>query len=232
MRHGVTLVLAAAAAALILAPSMAPAQQERAAAGASGAAAHRAAEGAAGEEPPAATDGHAGGGDHGSPVVDLVARLFNFGILAGTLVYFLRSPLSGYLSSRAAGIRSGLANAAQTRRAAEADLVSIEARMAGLPAELEAIRKAGAAEVEAEEARIREAAARERVRLLDQARREIDWQVKIAQRDLTAHAAELAVGVAARRLTATITAEDQARLFDRYLSQLGRAAEPGRQVRA
>lgn len=232
MRHGVTLVLAAAATALLLAPSLAPAQQERAPAGASAAVSQPAARGAADEESPADTGGHAGGAEHGSPVVDLVARLFNFGILAGTLVYFLRSPLAGYLSSRATGIRSGLANAAQVRRAAEADLVSIEARMAGLPAELEAIRKAGAVEVEAEEARVREAAARERVRLLDQARREIDWQLKIAQRELTAHTADLAVTIAARRLTATITAEDQARLFDRYLGQLGRAADPRRQVRA
>lgn len=232
MRHGVNLVLAAAAAALLLVPSPAPAQQDHASAQAPGAAVSQPAGHAEAGDAHAAPGDHAAGGEHGNPVVDLIARLLNFGVLAGTLVYFLRSPLAGYLGSRAAGIRSGLANAAEIRRTAEADLVAIEAKMAALPSELEAIRKAGAVEVEAEEARVREAAARERVRLLDQARREIDWQLKLAQRDLTAHTADLAVAVAARRVRATITAEDQARLVDRYLRQLGRVAEPGPQVSA
>ena len=233
MRHVVNLVLAAAVTVLICAPGRAAAQPDLPSAaqavGTPAAALQPDAHGQPGEAPAAAHpagDAHESGeahgesGGHGNPVVDTIARLFNFGILAGVLVYFLKSPISGYLRNRGIGIRSGLANAAEVRRAAAADLVAIEARMATLPAELEAIRKAGASEAEAEEARIREAAAAERVRLLDQARREIDWQLKVAGRDLQAHAANLAVAVAAERVKASITAEDQARLVDRYLGQL------------
>jgi F-type H+-transporting ATPase subunit b len=97
--------------------------------------------------------------------------------------------------------------------------------MAALPGELDELRQSGAADVAAEEVRIRQAAEAERARLLDQARREIDSQIKLAERALVAHTADLAVGVAARRVKSTITAEDQARLVDHYLGRL--AAVPG-----
>ena len=44
--------------------------------------------------------------------------------------------------------------------------------------------------------------------------------MKIAERDLVSHAADLAVGVAADRIRHTITDEDQKRLVDRYVQQL------------
>ena len=47
-------------------------------------------------------------------------------------------------------------------------------KMAALPGELEALRKTGADEVAAEEARIRQAAEAERARLIEQSTREID----------------------------------------------------------
>jgi F0F1-type ATP synthase membrane subunit b/b' len=45
-------------------------------------------------------------------------------------------------------------------------------------------------------------------------------QVKIAERELVSHAADLAVGVAAERIKKNITDDDQKRLIDRYVQQL------------
>jgi len=106
------------------------------------------------------------------------------------------------------------------RQAAAAQIEEIERKMKALPAELEALRVQGAEEIAAEEARIAAAAATERNRLLEQARREIDVQVRIAERELVSHAADLAVGVAADRIKNNITDEDQKRLIDRYVQQL------------
>jgi F0F1-type ATP synthase membrane subunit b/b' len=186
---------------------------------------------AGGSQPPAA-GGHAvsagkpaaeGGHEAGSPIVGTIARLFNFAILAGTLVYFLRSPIATYLRERGTQIRGDLVKAADMRLSATARLAAIDEKMAALPAELETLRT---------ESRMRQAAESERTRLLDQARREIDARVKIARRDLVGHTADLAVGIASARLKATITAADQARLVDRYLGQLGRAQGPAGQVTA
>jgi F-type H+-transporting ATPase subunit b len=136
-------------------------------------------------------------------------------------VYFLRSPLATYLSDRGKQIRGDLVKAAEMKHAAAAELAQIDARMAALPGELEALRKAGAEEVAAEDARIREAAGAERARLIEQARRDIDWQLKIAERDLQKHAAALAIELATARVKATITEADQVRLVDRYVAQVG-----------
>jgi len=106
------------------------------------------------------------------------------------------------------------------KRAAATQIEQIDRQMKALPAELDILRAQGAEEIAAEEERIRAAAAAERDRLLDQAKREIDQQVKAAERDLTAHAAELAVGVATERIKRTITDDDRQRLVDRYVEQL------------
>ena len=170
--------------------------------------------------PAVAVEQHAEEAPQGRGLIDVVARIINFGLLAGTLYYLLRSPIGSYLSNRHAQIRSDLVNAAETKDAAAAQIAEIDRRMRALPAELEALRAQGAQEIAAEEARIRDAAAAERDRLLEQARRDIDLQVKIAERDLTAHAADLAVGVATERIKNTITDDDRQRLVDRYVQQL------------
>jgi F-type H+-transporting ATPase subunit b len=158
--------------------------------------------------------------EHGGGVVDVVARLLNFGILAGTLFYLLRSPFRKYLADRGTQIRSDLVNAAETRQAAAAQIEEIDRRMKALPRELDELRAQGAQEIAAEEARIEAAAAAERERLLAQARREIDVQVKVAERELVAFSADLAVGVASDRIRKNITDDDQKRLVDRYVQQL------------
>jgi F-type H+-transporting ATPase subunit b len=175
-----------------------------------------------GREPPAAGERH-GEEPHQDSLINVIARLVNFGILAGSLVYLLRSPLAAYLANRDAQIRSDLVNAAELKQAAAAQIDEIDRKMKALPGELEALRRQGLEEIAAEEARIQAAAAAERDRLLEQARREIALQVKVAERELVSHAAELAVGVATERIKKNITGEDQQRLLDRYVQQLGSA---------
>lgn len=152
-----------------------------------------------------------------------VFRLANFAILAGTLYYFLRAPIAGYLASRSAQIRQDLVTAAEMRTAATAHLAEIQTKLQALPGELDALKRQGAQDVEAERARIENAAADERTRLLEQTRREIDMRLRVAKRELTEHAAALAVGVAETRIRRSITPDDQLRLVDRYASQLREA---------
>jgi F-type H+-transporting ATPase subunit b len=159
----------------------------------------------------------------GNPILELGARLLNFGILAGVLVYFLKSPIAAYLASRSTQIRQDLVAAAELRSTATAQLAEIEHRMKTLPAELEALTAQGAEDVRAERERIAKAAAAERQRLLEQTRREIDMRLRIAKRELVEHAAQLAVRAARARIETTITPDDQLRLVDRYAAQLQEA---------
>jgi F-type H+-transporting ATPase subunit b len=174
----------------------------------------------------ATADAHAPEGEHGGEhgfVASLTGMLWpaaNFLILAGGLWWFLKDPAAAYLRDRHASIRKDLVEAAQLKSSATADLAEIDRRLAALPGEIDALRRRGADEIAAEEQRITSQAAAERERLLEQTRREIDLQVRLAKRELTAHAANLAVQLASDRLKQSLTAEDQQQLVDRYLDQV------------
>ena len=203
-----------AAAAMPQAPASAPPAQEHAVTPQEPAAApqaHVAKPEAHGGGAPAEGEG---GHESGGSLLGTIGRLFNFAALVLVLVYFLPAPIAGCLSRRSTGIRSDLTKAAETRGAASAELAAIDRKMQALPGEIDSLKARGAREVAAEEARIRQTADAERERLLEQTRREIDLQVKAAERELTRHAPDLAIGLASERITRTITDEDQARLVD------------------
>lgn len=144
----------------------------------------------------------------------------NFIVLCGILYYFLNKPLSAYLSDRSKTIRKDLVEAADLKASAATQLAAIDQKLNALPGELEALRKRGAEETAAEERRITAAAQAERDRLLDQARREIELQTRLAKREILEHAADLSVQLATERLKDEVTPADQDRLVDRYLAQV------------
>lgn len=162
-------------------------------------------------------------GGHEQTLLQTVAKLANFAILAGVLFYFLKTPISAYLVSRAGQIRKDLVTAAEVRAAATAQLAEIERKLQSLPAELETLRAQGAADVVAEQARIARAAEVERARLIEQTHREIEMRLRVARRELTELAAQLAVTIAEERIKRSITPADQLRLVDRYTAQLQEA---------
>ena len=144
----------------------------------------------------------------------------NFIIFVGVLYYFLNAPLKEYLATRSATIRKDLVEAAELRAAATAQLSAIEQKLAALPGELSALRTRGAEEIKSEEQRIAAQAAADRERLLEQTRREIDLQVRLAKKEIRDHAADLSVTLATERIRNEASPADQDRLIDRYLSQV------------
>ena len=175
---------------------------------------------------PAFAQEHAAQAEHAAPhsVTDMILAMgwpiANFIIFVGVLYYFFNQPLKDYLASRSSTIRKDLVEAAELKAAATAQLASIEQKLQALPGELDALRKRGAAEIAAEEQRIAAAAAADRDRLLEQTRREIDLQVRLAKRAILEHAADLSVQLATDRIKKEVTPADQDRLVDRYLQQV------------
>ena len=160
-----------------------------------------------------------GGHEEGS-IWGFVGKIVNFTLLVGTLVYFLRAPLSTYLTTRGTQVRADLDAAEAMKRSAADQIEQMEAKLKALPRELDELKARGQAEIAAEEARIRELAEAERVRLVEQASREIDQQVRMAQRALIEHAANLSVSVAEQKIKRDITSDDQVRLVKAYLDQV------------
>jgi F-type H+-transporting ATPase subunit b len=180
------------------------------------------------EHPPAAADQHTPAeqaGEHhdesiGEMILGMGWPVANFIIFVGVLYYFLNQPIRDYLVTRSSVIRKDLVEAAELRAAANDQLAKIESKLAALPGELNALRTRGAEEIRAEEQRISQQAAADRDRLLEQTRREIDLQVRLAKKEILEHAANLSVQLATERIKKDVTPADQERLVDRYLSQV------------
>lgn len=167
---------------------------------------------------------HAAEGGHdqslGAMILGMGWPIANFIIFIAVLNYFLKKPLTEYLANRSSTIRKDLVEAAELRSSANAQLASIEQKLQALPGELAALRTRGAEEIKSEEQRIAAAAAADRERLLEQTRREIDLQVRLAKKEILEHAVDLSVQLATERIKTEVTPADQDRLVDRYLSQV------------
>jgi len=172
------------------------------------------------EQPSAAAHESAGAEAHEESIWPFVGKIFNFVVLVGGLVYLVRKPFAEYLTRRGGELRGELSAAEALKAEATAKIAAIDARMKSLPAEIEALGARGRADIQAEELRIRELAAAEKQRLLDQAAREIDLRVRTARRELVEHAADLTIDVARTKIQNEITDADRSRLVDRYLSQV------------
>ena len=61
-----------------------------------------------------------------------LSEVVNFGILAGTLVYLLRTPLATYLRDRSTQIRSDLVNAEEMKKSAAMQIQEIDRKMKAL----------------------------------------------------------------------------------------------------
>lgn len=162
---------------------------------------------------------HAAEAEHGG-LSGLIWPIANFLVLAGGLYYFLRLPLSEYLTGRSNQIRKDLVEAAALNKTATAQLAEVDRKMQALPGEIDTLRKRGADEIVAEEARIAAAATADRARLLTQTQREIDVRLQAAERALSDHAAMLALQLAEQKLAKDMTAADHARLVTRYIDQV------------
>jgi len=162
---------------------------------------------------------HAGEGEHGG-LSGLLWPTANFLILLAVLNKFLRTPLTDYLAGRSSQIRKDLVEAADLSKTATAQLADVERKLQALPGELEGLKTRGAEEIVAEEERIASAAAADRARLLTQTKREIEVRLQAAQRELSDHAATLALRLAEQKLAKDMTAADHSRLVDRYVEQV------------
>jgi len=156
----------------------------------------------------------------GGMLKGLMWPVANFVIFIGVIYYFANQPLKDYLANRSATIRKDLVEAAELKSTATAQLAAIEAKLQALPGEVNALRARGADEIKAEEQRIAAAATAERERLLEQTRKEIELQVRLAKKQILEHAADLSVQLATERIRKEVTPDDQSRLVDRYLDQV------------
>jgi F-type H+-transporting ATPase subunit b len=150
--------------------------------------------------------------------------VLNFVVIAGVIVWSGRKYLPGMLRDRTAAIQKAMQEAQKASEEARRRLADIESRLMKLDGEIGMMRNATEKEAAAEEARIQAAAEEDARKIVASAQQEITAAAKAARRQLTAHAADLAVALAQKQIRVD-AATDQA-LVRNFAGQLGAPETP------
>lgn len=150
-----------------------------------------------------------------------VWKFVNLAIFVFALVYVLRRPLGEAFRARREGIRRDLMRAQEERNAALAKLEEVEARLARLDAEVASVREQANREAAEEQERIKRATEEDARKLREQAQREIESAGKAARQELRRFAAEQSVRLAEEMIRRDMRPEDDARLVNLQVEELG-----------
>jgi F-type H+-transporting ATPase subunit b len=152
--------------------------------------------------------------------------VLNFVVIAAVIVWAGRKYLPGMFRERSAAIQKAMQEAQIASEEARRRLAEIESRLMRLDGEIGMMRDAAEKEGVAEEARIQAAAEEDARKIVASAEQEIAAAAKAARRQLTAYAADLAVGLARKQIHVD-AATDQALVRD-FAGQLGVADDSGK----
>ncbi len=151
-----------------------------------------------------------------------LAIAVNFVIIALAIGWFVKSSLPAMFRTRTQNIKKTLEEARAASDDAGRRLSDIEARLAKLDGEIAGMRSTAESEAAAEEARIRAATEEDAHKIVAAAESEIEAATRLAQRQLKAFAAELAVTLAEKRIQVDATTDRAlVRTFTRELGTNG-----------
>jgi F-type H+-transporting ATPase subunit b len=154
----------------------------------------------------------------------LFSEVLNFAVVAGVIVWAGRKFLPGIFRARTDAIQKAMQEAQKASEEARRRLGEIENRLMKLDGEIGMMRDAAEKEAAAEETRIQAAAKDDARKIVESAQQEIASAAKTARRELTAYAADLAVGLAQKQIRVD-AATDQA-LLQNFAGSLGSNQSP------
>lgn len=165
---------------------------------------------------------HEGGEEKGAIEAPDSLKWANFALLAGGLGYLLAKSLPSAFRARTESIQKDIAAAQAAKQDADQRAAQMEARLNSLGAEIEAFKSNSAEEMRQEGERIRQETARQMSRIEAQSAFEIENAGKTARRDLSEHAAKLALQMAEDRIRQRADSAADGALIDSFVSELAR----------
>ncbi len=160
-------------------------------------------------------------GEHGSVFKDYIWKIINFLILAVILFKFAKKPLQNFLQKRTELIEKTLNEAKEAKEAATKALKEVEERLKVKDSEIAAIMAAAKKSGEHEKEAIIAESDKLRDKILEQAKTNIEYELKHAKEAIKAEAVELAMELAEKKLKDKLTKEEQEKLLDESLAKIG-----------
>ncbi len=162
--------------------------------------------------------------DPADSAAGLVFRWLNFVILFGGMGFLIAKYGGGFFRDNAKEIASRIVQATAAKEEAHRELQEVENKIAGLAQEVDGMREQAARDWAAESNRLRASGAAEIEKINQAARGELAASERAAQEQLRQMAASLAVQNAAAIVRNRMNAETRGRLFQTFLTELGRSA--------
>ena len=136
-----------------------------------------------------------------------LAVSINFLIVAGFIAWAVKKSAPIHFRERTAAIRKQLEEARAASQNANTRLAGIESRLARLDAEIAELRAASERDAASEEQRLRATAEEDRLKVVASAEQEIATATKVARAELKRYTAELAIGLAEKKIQVTPQAD-------------------------
>lgn len=152
-----------------------------------------------------------------------ILKTANMILFIGVLVYFAGGPVKKAFAERSGAIKQAALDARERREKADRMAGDIQARLSAIEAEVHAIHERAQAEGERQKRELIAAAEAESQKILANARNEVDNRLKHARTELTEFAGQLASERAEQILREKITDQDQQKLFQESLREVGNA---------
>ena len=156
---------------------------------------------------------------------DDVWRVANFVIMAGALGYLIVKSAGPFFAARSQKIREEMVQGEEARQDAERRSAEVDRRLANLEADIADLRASSQQEAAREVERMRQRTAAEMDKIRAHAEQEIAAAGKTARAELKRYSAELALGLAERKIRARMNAETQDELVGGFVHELDRPPE-------
>lgn len=150
-----------------------------------------------------------------------ILKIANMVFFISVLAYFVGGPVKKAFAERSAAIRQAAEEARERRARADQMAGEIQARLTAIEAEVRAIHERAELEGERQKNELIAAAEAESQKILAAARSEVDNRLKHARAELTEYAGQLASERAEQILSQSITEQDQMKLFQESLREVG-----------
>jgi len=162
-----------------------------------------------------------GGEEHTSVLKAYLWPVINFLILIVVMVFFLRKmDIKGFFKKRTELIEQSLREAREAKELAQKALAEVEERLKVKDTEMEQILAGAKQSGENEKARLIEEGDKLKARILEQAKTNIDYEVKRAKESIKEEAVEIAMELAEKKLREKLSKEEQLKLLEESLAKI------------
>jgi F-type H+-transporting ATPase subunit b len=147
-------------------------------------------------------------------------KILNFGILVFILVKFLHKPLKEFLRKRTELIEKTLKEAQEAKELAGKALAEVQARLKLKDKEIEDILAQAERSAKAEHDLLLQNGEQMKEKILEQARNNIDYELKLAKESIKAEAVQIAVELAEQKLKEKLTKGSHFKLIEESVTKL------------